>query len=57
MNVESSEIKTLTNEEIIRIKKETKCTDYVTPWSDSIAFARAIIKAYEEKNLPPSFNG
>lgn len=53
MNVESSETKTLTNEEIIRIKKETKCTDYVTPWSDSIAFARAIIKAYEEKTTRP----
>lgn len=33
----------LTDEQIIAIKKSTKCSDPYKPWGDTLAFARAIL--------------
>lgn len=43
---------TLSDAEIIKIRRETVVPMPLTnrPWADTIAFARAILKAQEEKN-------
>lgn len=39
----------MSDDEIIRIKKAAKPSDPTKLWSDTLAFARALLKAYDER--------
>lgn len=48
----------MTDEEIIKIKKSVKITDYSKPWSETLAFARALLEsAQNEKSDIMNSNG
>lgn len=41
----------MTDEDIIKIKKSVKITDYSKPWAETIAFGRALLEYAQNMNI------